>query len=234
MAMVEWLDEGRAGTPRTLKSLIVNADDFGAGRGINPGVVEAHRKGILTSASMMVDAPASAEAARLCRAPPGPERRPARGDSSSRHDRSGGRGRTTARALRRADRPAADAHRRASQRPSRRAPASGLSRGGRAPRTPAPGPLRRAPHREVLRPVGRRDASGAGQLGGFRAHRRPQRSRTASTSSAVTPATWTRSSCPRTPASARPSSRRSATPSVAALLSEQGIRLLSFREVPDQ
>lgn len=48
-----------------MKSLIVNADDFGAGGGINLGVIEAHRRGILTSASMMVDPPASAEAARL-------------------------------------------------------------------------------------------------------------------------------------------------------------------------
>ena len=39
-----------------MKSLIVNADDFGASRGINRGVIEAHRKGILTSTSMMVDA----------------------------------------------------------------------------------------------------------------------------------------------------------------------------------
>jgi predicted glycoside hydrolase/deacetylase ChbG (UPF0249 family) len=49
-----------------MKSLIVNGDDFGATHGINLGVIEAHEKGILTSASMMVDPPASAEAARLC------------------------------------------------------------------------------------------------------------------------------------------------------------------------
>jgi predicted glycoside hydrolase/deacetylase ChbG (UPF0249 family) len=48
-----------------LKNLIVNADDFGASHAINLGVVEAHRNGILTSASMMVDAPASEEAARV-------------------------------------------------------------------------------------------------------------------------------------------------------------------------
>jgi chitin disaccharide deacetylase len=48
-----------------MKSLIVNADDFGASHGINHGVVEAHRRGILTSASMMVDQPASEEAAHL-------------------------------------------------------------------------------------------------------------------------------------------------------------------------
>lgn len=48
-----------------MKRLIVNADDLGAGRGINRGIVEAHRSGIVTSASLMVDMPASEEAARL-------------------------------------------------------------------------------------------------------------------------------------------------------------------------
>jgi len=48
-----------------VRRLIVNADDFGAGRGINRGVVEAHRHGILTSSSLMVEMPGSEEAARL-------------------------------------------------------------------------------------------------------------------------------------------------------------------------
>ena len=48
-----------------MKTLIVNGDDFGASHGTNLGVIEAFRKGVLTSASMMVDRPASAEAARL-------------------------------------------------------------------------------------------------------------------------------------------------------------------------
>jgi chitin disaccharide deacetylase len=48
-----------------MKTLIVNADDFGASHGINLGVVQAHTKGILTSASMMVDTARSAEAACL-------------------------------------------------------------------------------------------------------------------------------------------------------------------------
>jgi predicted glycoside hydrolase/deacetylase ChbG (UPF0249 family) len=48
-----------------MKHLIVNGDDFGASRGINRGIVEAHQKGILTSASMMVNRAASAEAAHL-------------------------------------------------------------------------------------------------------------------------------------------------------------------------
>jgi predicted glycoside hydrolase/deacetylase ChbG (UPF0249 family) len=48
-----------------MKSVIVNADDFGATRGVNAGVIRAHREGIVTSASMMVEAPGSEEAARL-------------------------------------------------------------------------------------------------------------------------------------------------------------------------
>ena len=50
--------------------LIVNGDDLGASRGVNRGILEAHRDGILTSASLMVDMPASEEAGRLAgRAP---------------------------------------------------------------------------------------------------------------------------------------------------------------------
>ncbi len=43
--------------------LIVNADDFGRTRGINAGVLESHRRGILTSATLMVAYPAALEAA---------------------------------------------------------------------------------------------------------------------------------------------------------------------------
>ena len=48
-----------------MKYLIVNADDFGASRGINRGIIEAHRHGIVTSTSLMVNTPFSAEAAKL-------------------------------------------------------------------------------------------------------------------------------------------------------------------------
>ena len=48
-----------------MKQLIVNGDDFGASHGINRGIIEAHRTGILTSTSMMVDAHGSAGAASL-------------------------------------------------------------------------------------------------------------------------------------------------------------------------
>jgi chitin disaccharide deacetylase len=46
-----------------LRSLIVNADDFGCSRGVNRGIVEAHEHGIVTSASLMVNRPAAPEAA---------------------------------------------------------------------------------------------------------------------------------------------------------------------------
>ena len=48
-----------------MRALIVNADDFGASPGITRGILEAHTHGILTSTSMMVDTPWSAEAAAL-------------------------------------------------------------------------------------------------------------------------------------------------------------------------
>jgi len=54
----------------TPKRLIVNADDFGRTPGINRGVVEAHERGIVTSATMMVNYPPAAEAAELARKNP--------------------------------------------------------------------------------------------------------------------------------------------------------------------
>jgi predicted glycoside hydrolase/deacetylase ChbG (UPF0249 family) len=53
-----------------MKYLIVNGDDFGASRGVNRGIFEAHRRGILTSASLMVNAPGSEEAAALSQSAP--------------------------------------------------------------------------------------------------------------------------------------------------------------------
>jgi predicted glycoside hydrolase/deacetylase ChbG (UPF0249 family) len=47
------------------KRLIVNADDFGRTPGVNRGVSEAQRRGIVTSASLMVQQPAAAEAAAM-------------------------------------------------------------------------------------------------------------------------------------------------------------------------
>lgn len=50
--------------------LIVNADDFGASRGINEGIVHCHVHGVLTSASLMVHGKAAAEAVALARGHP--------------------------------------------------------------------------------------------------------------------------------------------------------------------
>jgi chitin disaccharide deacetylase len=53
-----------------MKYLIVNADDFGWCAGVNRGIVEAHRRGIVRSASLMVGMPGTEEAARLSRGCP--------------------------------------------------------------------------------------------------------------------------------------------------------------------
>ena len=52
------------------RRLIVNADDFGGSHSINQAVVRAHREGILTSASLMVNEPGFAEAVALARENP--------------------------------------------------------------------------------------------------------------------------------------------------------------------
>jgi predicted glycoside hydrolase/deacetylase ChbG (UPF0249 family) len=53
-----------------MKRLIVNADDFGRARGVNAGILRAHRDGIVTATTLMVGAPATDEAARISRATP--------------------------------------------------------------------------------------------------------------------------------------------------------------------
>src|SRR4029077_4458169 len=50
--------------------LIVNADDFGADDDINRGVIEAHERGIVTSASLMVNMPGARSAVRLAKEHP--------------------------------------------------------------------------------------------------------------------------------------------------------------------
>lgn len=52
----------------TVRRLIVNADDFGASAAINEAVIHAHREGILTTASLMVNEPARDAAVQLARA----------------------------------------------------------------------------------------------------------------------------------------------------------------------
>jgi hopanoid biosynthesis associated protein HpnK len=53
-----------------LRRLIINADDFGRSRSINEAVIRAHRDGVLTSASLMVNEAASAEAVALAKENP--------------------------------------------------------------------------------------------------------------------------------------------------------------------
>src|SRR5918996_571565 len=50
--------------------LIVNADDFGLSSGVNRGIIAAHERGIVTSASLMVRWPAAHEAATYARTRP--------------------------------------------------------------------------------------------------------------------------------------------------------------------
>src|SRR5215475_12435062 len=55
---------------RTRRRLVVNADDFGRSTSINQAVIRAHREGILTSASLMVNEAGFEEAVRLARENP--------------------------------------------------------------------------------------------------------------------------------------------------------------------
>ena len=52
------------------KLLIVNADDFGYTRDVNSGIIEAHRKGILTATTLMANGQAFDDAVRLARENP--------------------------------------------------------------------------------------------------------------------------------------------------------------------
>ena len=53
-----------------MRSLLINADDFGLTPGINRAVCELHRAGALTSATLMAAAPAFAEAVEMAQAHP--------------------------------------------------------------------------------------------------------------------------------------------------------------------
>jgi hopanoid biosynthesis associated protein HpnK len=58
------------GRPDAARRLIVNADDFGRSHSINQAVIRAHREGILTTASLMVNGQAADEAVELARQNP--------------------------------------------------------------------------------------------------------------------------------------------------------------------
>jgi predicted glycoside hydrolase/deacetylase ChbG (UPF0249 family) len=53
---------------RTIRPLIVNADDFGLAPAVNAGIADAFRAGCLSSASLLVTAPAAPQAAAIARA----------------------------------------------------------------------------------------------------------------------------------------------------------------------
>jgi hopanoid biosynthesis associated protein HpnK len=56
--------------PSLARRLIINADDFGGSASINEAVVRAHREGVLTSASLMVNEPGFEQAVQLARENP--------------------------------------------------------------------------------------------------------------------------------------------------------------------
>ncbi len=53
-----------------MRKLVVNADDFGFTRDVNQGIVEAHRRGILTAATLMATGAAFDHAVALAKANP--------------------------------------------------------------------------------------------------------------------------------------------------------------------
>jgi len=57
--------------PARPRRLVINADDFGRSPSINAAVIQAHREGVLTSASLMMNEPATEEAVALAKANPG-------------------------------------------------------------------------------------------------------------------------------------------------------------------
>ncbi|MBI3875223.1 MAG: hopanoid biosynthesis-associated protein HpnK [Verrucomicrobia bacterium] len=57
-------------SPDAPRRLVVNADDFGRSRSINGAVIRAHREGILTTASLMVNGEAFDEAVALAKQTP--------------------------------------------------------------------------------------------------------------------------------------------------------------------
>src|SRR5277367_5653054 len=56
--------------PDSVRRLIVNADDFGRSPSVNEAVIRAHRDGILTTASLMVNEPGFDEAVKLAKENP--------------------------------------------------------------------------------------------------------------------------------------------------------------------
>ncbi len=61
----------QSATDLAARRLIVNADDLGRTRGINEGILEAHRRGIVTSATLMVNYESAREAVAMLENAPG-------------------------------------------------------------------------------------------------------------------------------------------------------------------
>jgi chitin disaccharide deacetylase len=57
-------------TPKPVRQLVVNADDFGFTPDVNEGIVEANRRGILTAATLMANGDAFDDAVRLAQQNP--------------------------------------------------------------------------------------------------------------------------------------------------------------------
>ncbi len=53
-----------------MRRLIINADDFGLTSGVNRAILEAHEQGVVTSATLMANAPASGGAVELAHSAP--------------------------------------------------------------------------------------------------------------------------------------------------------------------
>ena len=63
-------DKPSAVAPDNRPRLLVNADDFGLSRAVNRGILEAHRSGPVTSASLMANLPSAEDAVALWRTAP--------------------------------------------------------------------------------------------------------------------------------------------------------------------
>ncbi len=50
-----------------MKRVIINADDFGLIQGVNEGIIQAHKEGVLSSATLMANAPGFEHAVELAR-----------------------------------------------------------------------------------------------------------------------------------------------------------------------
>lgn len=62
--------ESQIENQKSVRRLIVNADDFGLSHSVNEAVIRAHRDGILTTASLMVNEPGFDEAVKLAKENP--------------------------------------------------------------------------------------------------------------------------------------------------------------------